>query len=70
MTPDVKYVILASDGLWEFMTNQEILDITAACRREGGGCEDAVQRLLGASRKRWLEQEPVIDDTTIIVAYL
>ena len=47
----------------------QILDIVSRTRQEGAPPDVVVQRLLDASRERWLAEEPVIDDTTIIVAY-
>jgi hypothetical protein len=50
-------------------THAQILDIVSRTRQEGAPPDVVVQRLLDASRERWLAEEPVIDDTTIIVAY-
>ena len=47
----------------------QILDIVSRTRQEGAPPDVVVQRLLDASRERWLAEEPVIDDTTIIVAF-
>lgn len=63
-----KIVVLASDGLWEFMTNQEVIDLIVKT-----GLDDpkrAVDVLVEEANQRWLKEEAVIDDTTVIVAFL
>lgn len=63
-----KIMVIASDGLWEFMTNQEVIDMIVA----SGAKEPrkAVEMLVSEASARWMKEEAVIDDTTIIVAYL
>lgn len=66
--PEDKIVVLASDGLWEFMTNQEVIDLIVKT-----GLDDpkrAVDVLVEEANQRWLKEEAVIDDTTVIVAFL
>jgi serine/threonine protein phosphatase PrpC len=59
-------IILASDGLWEFMTNEEC--VAMAARRSQP--RDAVQDLILEANARWMKEDQVIDDTTVCVAYL
>jgi serine/threonine protein phosphatase PrpC len=66
LTPADKIMIWASDGLWEFMSNQEVLDMIS-------GIDDpkrAVDVLVAEANARWMKEEQVIDDTTVIVAFL
>merc|ERR1719231_1935879 len=59
-----RYLVIASDGLWEFMTDQEVIDICASqtdARR-------TVDLLIMEANGRWMKEEQVIDDTTVIVA--
>ena len=65
-----KFVVLASDGLWEFMSSQEVCDIVAKHMDPKPNPQAAIQELVKESNKRWRQEEPVIDDTTVIVAYL
>ena len=44
-----------------------MVEIVEACRPD---TTKAIDTLIKESNKRWQEEEPVIDDTTIIVAYL
>ncbi|KAF4323472.1 hypothetical protein BBO99_00001365 [Phytophthora kernoviae] len=59
-------LIVATDGLWEFMSNEECMEIAM-------GQQDpkvAVDLLIMEANRRWMKEEQVIDDTTIIVAYV
>jgi serine/threonine protein phosphatase PrpC len=58
------FLVSASDGLWEFMTSQEVVDIAAKFR----STEDAVNELVKEAKTRWLREEEVIDDTTVVIA--
>eukprot|EP00980_Cylindrotheca_fusiformis_P009697 scaffold2142_cov190-Cylindrotheca_fusiformis.AAC.6 len=61
-----KFLVVASDGLWEFVENQETIEIV-----EGQvGPAQAVDTLVTEAGTRWMKEEQVIDDTTVIVANL
>ncbi len=61
-----KFLVVATDGLWEFVTNEETVEIV-----EGqGGPAQAVDTLVTEAGTRWMAEEQVIDDTTVIVANL
>jgi len=59
-------LVIASDGLWEFMSNQEVIDITANTDEP----RYAVDRLIKEAHERWMNEEQVVDDTTVCVAFL
>ena len=67
LTSKTKTLIIGSDGLWEFISNQEALDLIAKCPRNDPAV--AVEILAKESNKRWMREEQVVDDTTIAVAY-
>jgi len=61
-----KFLVIATDGLWEFVSNQETIEIV-----EGQiGPAQAVDTLVTEAGTRWMKEEQVIDDTTVIVANL
>lgn len=62
-----RFLIVASDGLWEFVSDQEAVDMVAGC---DGDASRAVDVLINEANSRWMREEQVIDDTTVIVAYL
>ena len=59
-------LVIASDGLWEFMSNQEVIDIAANTDEP----RYAVDRLIKEAHERWMNEEQVVDDTTVCVAFL
>ena len=59
-------LVMASDGLWEFMTDQEVMDIAYNCTEP----RYAVDKLISESNERWMKEEQVIDDTTVCVVFL
>lgn len=61
-----QFIILASDGVWEFIENQEAVDIVA----KGPTPSAAVKALCDEATRRWKEEEEVIDDITATVVYL
>ncbi|OMJ86580.1 hypothetical protein SteCoe_11865 [Stentor coeruleus] len=64
-----QFLILASDGIWEFITNQEAVSIVGELRRTGKS-ENCCEMLVKESMKRWKEQSNSIDDITVIVVFL
>lgn len=61
-----KFLVVATDGLWEFVDNSETIDIVDS----QSGPTEAVDVLVTEAATRWMQEEQVIDDTTIIVAHL
>jgi len=59
-------IIIASDGVWEFITSQEAVDLVAGCKTPA----DAVKKLTDESTRRWQDEEEVIDDITAVLIYL
>ena len=63
-----KFMIIASDGIWEFISSQECINIIKDFYDKNdlkGCCEYLYQE----SSKRWLKEEEVIDDTTLILVF-
>jgi len=58
-------LVIATDGLWEFMSNEEVIDIVMAQKDP----KVAVDLLIMEANRRWMKEEQVIDDTTVIVVY-
>ncbi len=59
-------LVMASDGLWEFMSDQEVMDIAVLTTEP----RYAVDKLISEANERWMREEQVIDDTTVCVAFL
>lgn len=63
-------IIAASDGVWEFMTNDDVARLVLHERSTGASAQDVAKRLVEHAVRKWQQLEPVVDDTTAIVTYL
>lgn len=61
-----KFIVVATDGLWEFVENQECVNMTLGHNHPS----TCVQLLVKEANERWMREEQVIDDTTVIFASL
>ncbi|EQC32468.1 AGC protein kinase [Saprolegnia diclina VS20] len=66
LTPSDRYIIIASDGVFEFLTNQAVVDIIKAYSDPLEACEKVVTE----SYRLWLHYELRTDDITIVCIYL
>jgi serine/threonine protein phosphatase PrpC len=67
LTPDDALLILASDGIWEFISNDEAVAMAAAAATPSA----AASALATAAAARWVKEEDgVCDDITVIVLFL
>ena len=64
-----KFIILASDGIWEFMSNQEVVDIVKEFYMKND-LQGALFSLYKEASKRWIMEEEIIDDITLIIIYI
>lgn len=71
LTKHDKILVVASDGLWEFLTNKQVLDlILPHYKNFPKHPEKAIDKLIQKSTAKWQKEEGVVDDTTVIIAYL
>lgn len=61
-----KFIVVATDGLWEFVSNRE----TAGLVHNTVSPTSSVEVLVKEANNRWMAEEQVIDDTTVITAFL
>ena len=63
-----KYMIIASDGIWEFISNEEAMKIANKfyLRNDANGlCHELIQK----SIYLWEENDIIIDDITVVVTF-
>jgi len=58
--------VVATDGLWEFVSNTETVEMVVGAPNP----MESVEALVKEANTRWINEEQVIDDTTIISAFL
>lgn len=66
---DDNFLIIASDGIWEFITSSQCINIIKDfyLKKDIQGC---CEYLYNESRQRWIKEEEVVDDITIILVFL
>ena len=64
-----KFIIIASDGLWEFISSDECIGMVKEYYLKND-IDGALNYLYKESSKRWIMEEEVIDDITILMAFL
>lgn len=57
------FVVIASDGVWEFMDNDTVAKIVASYYAKGSP-EAAANAIVKEAYKQWRKEEEVIDDIT------
>lgn len=73
--PEDKVMILASDGIWEFLESQDALDIVAAALMKHDGDPDktdkACQELIKCAMRQWkIHEQGYRDDITVSLTML
>jgi serine/threonine protein phosphatase PrpC len=66
LTSNDHVLVIASDGIFEFLTNQEVIDMCMACDSALIACD----KLVKAAYDKWLLYENRTDDITVIVCFL
>jgi len=68
-TKDDMFIIIASDGIWEFIESNECVNIIKDYYLKND-IAGASEYLVKESTKRWIKEEEVIDDITLILVFL
>ena len=69
LSEDDKFLVLASDGVWEFISNEEIVNLIIPFwlqNNPDGACE----KITKESVAHWKKEDEVIDDITVVVVFL
>jgi len=64
--PTDSFIVIASDGIWEFLSNEDVAKLVANELWKGTP-ETAANALVKESFFKWREEEDVIDDITCII---
>lgn len=65
---DDKFLILASDGIWEFLGNDQVVEIVVPFWQKRDP-EGACQKLINEALHHWQTEDDVVDDITVIVIF-
>ena len=70
LTKDDKMVVIASDGVWEFMSNEEVASVVHPFYQRGNA-EKASEALVKAACAKWKgNQTMTIDDITCVIIFI
>ena len=64
---ELKYILIASDGVWEFISNEDAAILTSKAY-EGNNPSKMCSMLVKEATKFWEEEDEVIDDITVVTA--
>ena len=64
-----KCLLIASDGVWEYMTNKDCIDIIQKYYEKKEIIECA-KEIYQESKRKWIKEEAAIDDITVILVFL
>ena len=67
---DDAFMVLGSDGVWEFMSNEEVVELVGRVGGAGGErAEEAAKAVVEEATRRWNREEEVVDDITCIIVF-
>ena len=69
LTEDDKFIVIGSDGLWEFLKNEQVIEAVVPFWQQKDP-EGACQKLIQESLYCWQREDDIIDDITAIVVFL
>lgn len=64
-----QFICLASDGVWEFLSNEEVSSIIMP-HYKSNSAEKAAEAIIMESQARWKQEDTSIDDITCIIIFL
>ena len=65
---DTKFIVVASDGVWEFLENQKVAEIVMPFYKNNDP-DGACKALIKESTDWWNKEDVVVDDITAIVVF-
>ena len=65
---DTKFIVVASDGVWEFLDNEKVAEIVLPFYKKNDP-DGACKALIKESTEWWNQEDIVVDDITVIVVF-
>ena len=66
---DGKCVVIASDGVWEFVSNDKVRDIVVNCENLEDKEKICTQEIADYAKKVWVMNNEIVDDITVTVIF-
>lgn len=69
VTASAEFILLCSDGVWEFISNEEAVEVVGKFPRQQA--RQAAEKLAQLAWMRWVHnEEDTVDDITVLLAYV
>ncbi len=68
ITSDTKFIVVASDGVWEFLSNKQVMDIVNRYYKVND-IQKAADKVIEEATRYWKEEDEIIDDITVVVVF-
>ena len=65
---DTKFIVVASDGVWEFLDNKTVCDIVMPYYKKNDP-DGACKALIKKSTEWWNKEDIVVDDITVVIVF-
>ena len=65
---DCKFIVVASDGIWEFLDNETVKNMVMPFYEKNdpaGACKELIKK----STEFWNQEDMVVDDITVVIAF-
>jgi serine/threonine protein phosphatase PrpC len=69
MNQQTPFVVVASSGVWEFISSQVAVDLVAVFHANGQSAQEACRALINECVRLWREEEDIVDDITAVVIF-
>jgi serine/threonine protein phosphatase PrpC len=69
ITPEDRFIVLGSDGVFEFLSNEDVVKIVVPFWKTGD-TKGACNALYKEAYNKWCIEEEVVDDITAVVIFL
>ena len=66
---DCKCVVIASDGVWEFVSNEKVRDIVISNENKDNKEKICAEEIMEYAKKVWIMNNEAVDDITVTVIY-
>ena len=64
-----KFIVIASDGIWEFISGEECVNIVKGFYENNLDAIGAINAIMKEAFIRWQKNEEIIDDITVIIIF-
>ena len=69
MDQNTKFIVVASDGIWEFLSNEQVMNMIIPFYLKNDP-DSACEKLVKEAVACWKKEDDVVDDITIIIVFM